>query len=144
MRGKAAGEATSSYSLGFNVVEGSVQVLLDGGTLVQNVDYTVDYIIGEVVIKNERALVPGANLQIKYEQNDLFQLASKTLLGARGDSGPLQDHQPRVHGDEPQPADPERQGPARRGTEQQHDLRGGRLHESRPAVPHAGARRASR
>jgi len=46
----------------------------------------VDYIVGEVVIKNERALVPGANLQIKYEQNDLFQLASKTLLGARATS----------------------------------------------------------
>jgi cell surface protein SprA len=83
--GKASGEATSKYSLGFNVVEGSVQVLLDGQQLTLNRDYTVDYIIGEVVIKNERALVPGANLQIKYEQNDLFQLASKTLLGARGD-----------------------------------------------------------
>ena len=85
IRGKATGEATSRYSLGFNVVEGSVQVLLDGRGLTANIDYTVDYIIGEVVIKNERALVPGANLQIKYEQNDLFQLASKTLLGARGD-----------------------------------------------------------
>ena len=85
IKGKATGEATSRYSLGFNVVEGSVQVLLDGAPMVLNVDYTVDYIIGEVVIKNERALVPGANLQIKYEQNDLFQLASKTLLGARGD-----------------------------------------------------------
>ena len=85
IRGKAAGEATSRYSLGFNVVEGSVQVLLDGRTLVQNIDYTVDYIIGEILIKNDKALVPGANLQIKYEQNDLFQLASKTLLGARGD-----------------------------------------------------------
>ena len=85
IRGKATGEATSRYSLGFNVVEGSVQVLLDGRGLTSNIDYTVDYIIGEVVIKNERALVPGANLQIKYEQNDLFQLASKTLLGVRGD-----------------------------------------------------------
>jgi cell surface protein SprA len=85
IKGKATGEATSRYSLGFNVVEGSVQALLDGAALVPNVDYTVDYIIGEVVIKNDRALVPGANLQIKYEQNDLFQLASKTLLGARGD-----------------------------------------------------------
>lgn len=85
IRGKATGEATSRYSLGFNVVEGSVQVILDGRALLANVDYTVDYIIGEVVIKNDRALVPGANLQIKYEQNDLFQLASKTLLGARGD-----------------------------------------------------------
>ena len=85
IRGKATGEATSRYSLGFNVVEGSVQVALDGRALTLNIDYTVDYIIGEVVIKNERALVPGANLSIKYEQNDLFQLASKTLLGIRGD-----------------------------------------------------------
>ncbi len=83
--GEATGDATSKYSLGFNVVEGSVQVLLDGRGLTPNIDYTVDYIIGEVVIRNDRALVPGANLQIKYEQNDLFQLASKTLLGARGD-----------------------------------------------------------
>ena len=85
IRGKATGDATSKYSLGFNVVEGSVQVLLDNAPLRPNLDYTVDYIVGEVVIRNDRALVPGANLQIKYEQNDLFQLASKTLLGARGD-----------------------------------------------------------
>lgn len=82
--GKATGEATSQFSIGYNVVEGSVQVLLDGQALTLNSDYTVDYIIGQVVIKNARALVSGANLQIKYEQNDLFQLASKTLLGARG------------------------------------------------------------
>ncbi|HEX9007321.1 MAG TPA: cell surface protein SprA, partial [Bacteroidota bacterium] len=85
IRGSASGEASSRYSLGFNVVEGSVQVLLDGRPLTINIDYTVDYILGEVVIKNEHALVPGANLSIKYEQNDLFQLASKTLLGARGE-----------------------------------------------------------
>jgi len=84
IRGKATGEATSQFSLGFNVVEGSVSVLLDGRPLVMNVDYTVDYIVGQVVIRNAAALVPGANLSIKYEQNDLFQLASKTLLGARG------------------------------------------------------------
>ena len=85
IKGSATGEATSQFSLGFNVVEGSVQVFLNGAALVPNVDYTVDYILGEVVVKNERALVPGANLSIKFEQNDLFQLASKTLLGARGD-----------------------------------------------------------
>jgi hypothetical protein len=85
VKGSAQGEATSKYNLGFNVVEGSVQVLLDGTPLVPNRDYTVDYIIGEVVIRESRALVPGANVQIRYEQNDLFQLASKTLLGARGD-----------------------------------------------------------
>ena len=85
IKGVATGESSSRYSLGFNIVEGSVQVLLDDLPLTPNVDYTVDYIIGEVVIRNNNALVPGANVRIKYEQNDLFQLASKTLLGARGD-----------------------------------------------------------
>lgn len=85
IKGKATGEASAKYQLGFNVVEGSVRVYENGQLLTPNIDYTVDYIVGEVVIRKASALVPGANLQIKYEQNDLFQLASKTLLGARGD-----------------------------------------------------------
>ncbi|MEW6062307.1 MAG: cell surface protein SprA, partial [Bacteroidota bacterium] len=85
IRGQTTAGSSSTISLGFNVVEGSVQVLLDGRVLTPNVDYTVDYIIGQVIIRNPAALVPGANLQIKYEQNDLFQLASKTLLGTRGE-----------------------------------------------------------
>jgi len=85
IKGKYTSEISSVYNLGFNLVEGSVQVLLNNQPLAPNVDYTVDYILGQVVIRNQAALSPGANLQIKYEQNDLFQLASKTLLGARGD-----------------------------------------------------------
>ena len=76
---------TTRYNLGFNLVDGSVRVLLNGAPLNPNVDYSVDYIIGEVVIRNPLALTPGANVQIKYEQNDLFQLAAKTLIGARGE-----------------------------------------------------------
>ena len=83
---EAAGAQTSRFNLGgMNLVEGSVHVLLNGSPLTPNVDYTVDYIHGEVVVRKPEALIPGANLQIKYEQNDLFQLASKTLMGARGE-----------------------------------------------------------
>ncbi len=83
---EAAGAQSSTFNLGsMNLVEGSVHVLLNGSPLTPNVDYTVDYIIGQVIIRRPEALVPGANLQIKYEQNDLFQLASKTLIGARGE-----------------------------------------------------------
>ncbi|GAB4290348.1 MAG: cell surface protein SprA [Ignavibacteriaceae bacterium] len=84
MTGKSTGDATSVYQLGFNIVENSVRVLLDGRELTPGVDYVVDYNIGQLTIRNDAALVPGANLKITYEQNDLFQLASKTLLGARG------------------------------------------------------------
>ena len=83
--GKITASSSNTINLGFNVVEGSVQVLLNGSPLQANVDYTVDYIIGQVIIKKQEALVPGANLQVKFEQNDLFQLASKTLLGLRGE-----------------------------------------------------------
>ncbi len=83
--GKITASSSNTINLGFNVVEGSVQVLLDGQILTANVDYTVDYIIGQVIIRKQEALVPGKNLQVKFEQNDLFQLASKTLIGMRGE-----------------------------------------------------------
>ncbi|HLG32080.1 MAG TPA: cell surface protein SprA, partial [Ignavibacteriaceae bacterium] len=82
--GKSTGTSTAVYQLGFNVVENSVKVILNGRELAVNVDYVVDYNIGQLTIRNDAALVPGADLRITYEQNDLFQLASKTLLGARG------------------------------------------------------------
>ena len=84
LSGKNTGESSSVYQLGFNVVENSVKVILNGRELKEGVDYTVDYNIGQLTIRNDAALVPGADLKITYEQNDLFQLASKTLLGARG------------------------------------------------------------
>ncbi|MBE0570979.1 MAG: cell surface protein SprA [Ignavibacteriaceae bacterium] len=82
--GKNTGTSSATYQLGFNVVENSVKVRLNGRELREGTDYTVDYNIGQLTIRNEAALVPGADLKISYEQNDLFQLASKTLLGARG------------------------------------------------------------
>jgi len=84
LTGKYSGEASSVYQLGFNVVENSVRVRLSGRELTPGIDYIVDYNIGQLTIRNDAALVPGADLKITYEQNDLFQLASKTLLGARG------------------------------------------------------------
>ncbi|RPI02409.1 MAG: cell surface protein SprA, partial [Ignavibacteriae bacterium] len=85
MRSTVKSSQRSSYSLGFNIVEGSVQVIVDGQTATPGVDYTVDYISSQVVIKNQAYLSPGRNVQIKYEANDMFQLASKSLLGARGE-----------------------------------------------------------
>lgn len=84
VEGEFSASVTSVYPIGFNVVENSVRVTLNGRELVEGRDYTVDYNIGQVIIRNDDALVPGANLNITYEQNDLFQLASKTLLGFRG------------------------------------------------------------
>lgn len=85
LKGTAKGDATSRYSLGFNLVEGSVKVFNGSVELTPGIDYTIDYSIGELIILNASALVAGANLRITYETNDLFQLASKTLLGTRAE-----------------------------------------------------------
>ncbi len=84
MTGKYSASTTSTFNIGFNVVENSVKVYLGGRALQEGKDYQVDYNIGQVIIRNDAALVPGADLKITYEQNDLFSLASKTLIGARG------------------------------------------------------------
>ncbi|MBS1493756.1 MAG: cell surface protein SprA [Bacteroidetes bacterium] len=83
---KARGEAgvNSTINLGFNVVEGSVTVKVGETPLVLNQDYSVDYTTGTVTIKNAAAL-QSKDLKISYEQNELFSLASKTFIGARGD-----------------------------------------------------------
>lgn len=86
IKGSARGEAgiSNTINLGLNVVQGSVQVLLGSAALTENIDYTVDYTTGTVVIRNSAALT-AKDLKIKYETNDLFTLASKTFLGLRGD-----------------------------------------------------------
>ncbi len=83
-KGEYSASVTSVYNIGFNVVENSVKVTLGGRTLTNGYDYKVDYSIGQVTILNQDALVSGADLKITYEKNDLFQLASKTLVGLRG------------------------------------------------------------
>jgi len=84
MTGTYSGEASAVYQLGYTLVENSVKVSLNGRDLTAGIDYYMDYSMGQLTIRNDAALIPGANLKITYEENDLFQLASKTLFGVRG------------------------------------------------------------
>ena len=85
INGSYTSSSSSQYNLGFNLVAGSVKVLLNGQPLTPDQDYSVDYITGQVTIRNQAALVTGANVQIQYETNDIFSIASKSLSGLRGD-----------------------------------------------------------
>jgi hypothetical protein len=76
---------SATYALGFNVLEGSEEVLLGGRKLLKGEDYVIDYYSGTLTILNEAALSPSANLEILYESGELFQLDKKTLLGVRGE-----------------------------------------------------------
>jgi cell surface protein SprA len=51
MTGQYSGSATSRYNLGFNIVENSVKVRLNGRELTPGVDYTVDYNVGQLIIQ---------------------------------------------------------------------------------------------
>ncbi len=84
--GEAAGTAAGNrIPLAYQLAPGSVRVTLDGAQLRENTDFTVDYYSGTLTLLNARALLPNANVGIEYEQNDIFNLTTKTLLGMRAD-----------------------------------------------------------
>ncbi len=74
---------SSTFNLGFNVLEGSEIVKLNGRDLVKDKDYTIDYFGGTLQILTEEARRADANVEIEYERGNLFQLDKKTLLGGR-------------------------------------------------------------
>lgn len=67
----------------FNVPRGSVKVSAGGRTLTENVDYTVDYTLGRVRIINEGILNSGTPINVSMENNTLFNIQTKRLMGSR-------------------------------------------------------------
>ena len=83
IKGKYKGTSGSQISLGaMNVPRGSVTVTAGGATLIENVDYTVDYAMGTVTILNESILESGTAVQCKLENQSTFSLQRKSLYGA--------------------------------------------------------------
>ncbi len=76
---------SATFALGFNVIEGSERVVLDGEVLQRGRDYTIEYLSGSLTLLNERATLPNANLEITYEKNQFFKLDKKNILGTRAE-----------------------------------------------------------
>jgi cell surface protein SprA len=68
-----------------NVPRGSVKVTAGGIALVEGQDYTVDYTLGRVKILNQGYIESGTPIQISLENNALFNLQTKTLMGTHLD-----------------------------------------------------------
>ena len=64
-----------------NVPRGSVTVTAGGATLTENVDYTVDYTMGTVTILNQSILESGTNIDVKLENQSMFSMQRKSLVG---------------------------------------------------------------
>jgi hypothetical protein len=75
----------STFDLGFNVLEGSEEVLLNGSPLKRNEDYIIDYFTGQITLVSNRAKRSSSNIEIKYEKATIFQLDKKTILGGRAE-----------------------------------------------------------
>ncbi|MCF7741024.1 MAG: cell surface protein SprA, partial [Candidatus Marinimicrobia bacterium] len=74
---------SSVLQLGAMVKEGSETVTLNGQELTKGVDYTIDYFSGTLTLLKDEATNPDANLDVKYEKNQMFELNKKTILGTR-------------------------------------------------------------
>lgn len=64
-----------------NVPRGSVVVMAGGVVLNENTDYTVDYTMGIVTITNQSIIDSGTNVSVTLENQSLFSMQRKTLLG---------------------------------------------------------------
>ena len=81
--GKYKGSSGNEIRLNaMNIPRGSVVVTAGGATLVENVDYTVDYTMGTVTILNQAILESGTNVDVKLENQALFSMQRKSLFGA--------------------------------------------------------------
>jgi cell surface protein SprA len=79
-QGSAGG---TSISLPYGVSEQSVQVKAGGVQLQAGIDYDVDAQIGQVRLKNQSVLNSGRDLEICYEQPDLFNNQTRRMMGTR-------------------------------------------------------------
>ena len=64
-----------------NVARGSVKVTAAGATLVENVDYTVDYTSGVVTILNESIISAGTPVSVSLENQSMYNMQRKTMMG---------------------------------------------------------------
>ena len=77
-----ATESNSQINLNsMNVAQGSVKVTANGQTLVENVDYTVDYTTGNVTIINQSLIDSEATINITSQNQSLFNMQRRTLMG---------------------------------------------------------------
>ncbi|MDR1601190.1 MAG: cell surface protein SprA [Tannerella sp.] len=80
LRGEYKASSASEILLNAtNVARGSVVVTSGGNTLMENVDYTVDYISGIVTILNENLI--NSPIHVRLENQSMYSMQRKTMMG---------------------------------------------------------------
>jgi cell surface protein SprA len=80
-------KASTRIQLGFNLLENSEVVKLNGVRLTKNLDYTINYFTGELLFAQsvaDQVSQPGADLSVDYEMNPIFKPDQESLIGLSG------------------------------------------------------------
>ncbi|MEE9440117.1 MAG: cell surface protein SprA [Saprospiraceae bacterium] len=85
MVGEVKSSSSGEINLGPFVPENSVRVRAGGVVLVEGQDYTVDYSIGRLTIINDSYLQQGTPINVSFEDQSIFSLQQKSMLGLRAD-----------------------------------------------------------
>ncbi|MFW6084543.1 MAG: cell surface protein SprA, partial [Gemmatimonadota bacterium] len=87
-RARSSGRA-SEFSLGaIGIREGSETVTLDGRELQRDIDYAIDYEIGQLQILRPTELFGATetpSLQVRFEQKPIFQVQPTSIVGLTGE-----------------------------------------------------------
>ena len=82
-------DPNSSYSVSggscIDIAPNSEKLKAGAEVLVRDVDYQVNYELGQIELISERALDPNKEITVNFECEPLFELQSKLLLGARAE-----------------------------------------------------------
>ena len=80
-------ERSSTMTLGFMVVEGSEEVIVNGQNLIRNQDYIIDYFSGSITFTDSElgrmAVDPASSVNVTYEENQLVSFDQKLMAGTR-------------------------------------------------------------
>ncbi len=86
VRGQAkSSQGEEVYLNAINIPPGSVTVTAGGQVLRENVDYTIDYNLGKLVIINQAIKNAGLPVSVSLENNVGFGIQNRGFLGVRAD-----------------------------------------------------------
>lgn len=82
-------DPNSSFSVNsgncLDIAQGSEKLKIGSTELVRDVDYTVNYEMGQIDLISAQALDPNNEISVTYECNPLFEIDSKLLMGLRAE-----------------------------------------------------------
>ena len=85
LKGSAKISGSSDISIGYNIPRGSVTVTAGGRTLLEGVDYDINYDLGTIKIINTAIINAGLPVQVNYENNAGYGLQTRNYTGLRFD-----------------------------------------------------------